>query len=253
MSCFLLLDWHNNNDIIMNTYLNISLLPSPGRVVKPVGVSVLIWSSSAPGPHTARGPAHGARHTRPLCSSGRRGRPQHWGDREGYSSQCIQWLREQRQASHVWRLLDTDLCLDSRDQPSLGPAVARTPPLLNSVSASSRLKDVEWLRFSLQECHSINDRSSKESYDITLDRADTPYLPKNFMKPLDFFLVSGEQGRASWGFLGGTPARSRWSVPLRSVSAVKNNHKKYLNQIRVYSRTTTDAPLRHNVNKLKEI
>lgn len=35
---------------------------------------------------------------------------------------------------------------ESRDQPSLGPAVALRPPLLNSDSgASSRLKDVDWL------------------------------------------------------------------------------------------------------------
>lgn len=48
------------------------------------------------------------------------------------------------------------------------------------------------------------------------------YLPKNFLKPLDFFLVSGEDGRGapSWDFREGTPAKSRCSVPLRSVSAV---------------------------------
>lgn len=47
---------------------------------------------------------------------------------------------------------DTYLCLASRDQPSRGPAVALTPPLLNSMSdASSRLKEVEWLLFSLWE------------------------------------------------------------------------------------------------------
>lgn len=39
---------------------------------------------------------------------------------------------------------DTYVRLDSRDQPSRGPAVARTPPLRKSVSAaSSRLKEVE--------------------------------------------------------------------------------------------------------------
>lgn len=37
----------------------------------------------------------------------------------------------------------THLCLGSRDHPSRGPAVARTPPLLNSTSASSRFKEVE--------------------------------------------------------------------------------------------------------------
>lgn len=40
----------------------------------------------------------------------------------------------------------------SRDQPSLGPAVARTPPLLNSPSGrlSSRLNVVDWLLFNLK-------------------------------------------------------------------------------------------------------
>lgn len=39
----------------------------------------------------------------------------------------------------------------SRDQPSLGPAVARTPPLLNSPSGrlSSKLNVVDWLLFNL--------------------------------------------------------------------------------------------------------
>lgn len=49
----------------------------------------------------------------------------------------------------------------------------------------------------------------------------TPHLPKNFLKPLDFFLVSGEDGRgaAARGFCRGTPAKSRCSAALRSGSA----------------------------------
>ena len=43
-------------------------------------------------------------------------------------------------------------CWRSRDQPSLGPAVARTPPRLNSPSGklSSRVNVVDWLLFNLQ-------------------------------------------------------------------------------------------------------
>lgn len=42
------------------------------------------------------------------------------------------------------------LGFESDDQPSRGPAVALTPPLLNSISASSRFKEAEWLLFSLR-------------------------------------------------------------------------------------------------------
>ncbi len=58
----------------------------------------------------------------------------------------------------------------SRDQPSLGPAVARTPPLLNSPSGrlSSRLNVVDWLLFSLQKTvhiqTKINMLSVKQTY-----------------------------------------------------------------------------------------
>lgn len=58
-------------------------------------------------------------------------------------------------------MLSTYLSLGSRDHPSRGPAVALTPPLLNSISESSRLKEVEWLLFNLQEfqCHRVRDQS----------------------------------------------------------------------------------------------
>lgn len=51
-----------------------------------------------------------------------------------------------------------------------------------------------------------------------------PHLPKNLLKPPDFFLVSGEDGRraASGDFCRGTPARSRCSAALRSAAAEKN-------------------------------
>lgn len=61
----------------------------------------------------------------------------------------------------------------SRDQPSLGPAVALTPPLLNSISAaSSRLKEVEWLLFNLHRNYVRNDQryisSSSNTDDASL-------------------------------------------------------------------------------------
>lgn len=70
------------------------------------------------------------------------------GTREGkLISQLVQKQDRKNQTIDI-----THLCLGSRDQPSRGPAVALTPPLLNSISAaSSRLKEVEWLLFSLQE------------------------------------------------------------------------------------------------------
>lgn len=54
------------------------------------------------------------------------------------------------------------------------------------------------------------------------------YFPKIFLIPLDFFLPSGVVGSV-WVLslfcdLWGSPARSRWSVPCRSVSAMQ--HKK---------------------------
>lgn len=76
------------------------------------------------------------------------------------------------------------------------------------------------------------------------------YLPKNFLKPLDFFLVSGEDGRGapSWGFRGGTPAKSRCSVPLRSVSAVKIITLTWRpDPVRSAGNKTTGAPLRPDV------
>lgn len=56
--------------------------------------------------------------------------------------------------------------------------------------------------------------------------AMTPHLPKNLLKPLDFFLVSGEDGRgaASRDFCRGTPARSRCSAALRSAPAGKKHN-----------------------------
>lgn len=113
------------------------------------------------------------------------------------------------------------LCLESRDQPSRGPAVARTPPLLNSVCASpSRLKELEWLLFSLRERHATSEQRNRR---VRRAEAAERYLPKNLLKPLDFFLVSGEDGRRDppRDCRGGTPAKSRCSVALRSASAVK--------------------------------
>lgn len=78
------------------------------------------------------------------------------------------------------------------------------------------------------------------------------YLPKNFLKPLDFFLVSGDGSRApSWDFRGGTPAKSRCSVPLRSVSAVniikytltRPDHPAHLRSASDRT-TTTEKPLK---------
>lgn len=68
--------------------------------------------------------------------------------------------RGTKQANHFVRLnTQTYLfaVLRSRDQPNLGPAVARTPPLLKSPSGrlSSRLNVVDWLLFSLKIGHSI--------------------------------------------------------------------------------------------------
>lgn len=58
----------------------------------------------------------------------------------------------------------------------------------------------------------------------TTATATAPHLPKNFLKALDFFLVSGEEGRGapSRDLCGGTPARSKCSVALRSASAEEN-------------------------------
>ena len=60
------------------------------------------------------------------------------------------------------------------------------------------------------------------------------HLPKNFLKPLAFFLLSGEAGRLwlpppPWVVRGGAPARSRCSVPFLSVSAVKTHHENHSN------------------------
>lgn len=51
------------------------------------------------------------------------------------------------------------------------------------------------------------------------------YFPKMFLIPLDFFLLSGVVGSV-WVLslfcdLWGSPARSKWSVPCRSVSAMQ--------------------------------
>lgn len=53
------------------------------------------------------------------------------------------------------------------------------------------------------------------------------HFPKSALIPLDFFLPSGEMGRVCVLSLSadlcGMPARSRWSVPSLSVSAVQTN------------------------------
>lgn len=66
------------------------------------------------------------------------------------STRCLY----QQQIFPIWGGVNTDLLVfcRSRDQPSLGPAVALTPPRLNSLSErlSSRLNVVDWLLLSLQ-------------------------------------------------------------------------------------------------------
>lgn len=132
----------------------------------------------------------------------------------------------------------------SRDQPSLGPAVARTPPLLNSPSGrlSSRLNVVDWLLFNLKKknyIHFLHNLSESELlYScVSLNQSWRSscnyftYFPNSFFIPLDFFLPSGVVGSV-WVLsllvdLCGIPAKSRWSVPCRSVSAKQTDaHRK---------------------------
>lgn len=131
-------------------------------------------------------------------------------------------LSSELECSVCW-IWSSYFCFESRDQPSRGPAVALTPPLLNSISASSRSKEVEWLLFNLTEKRGTNDEQMIEQYMRPPVDTQRHYLPKNFFNPLAAFLVSEDDGSgvASWDFLEGTPAKSRCSVPLRSVSAVK--------------------------------
>lgn len=119
----------------------------------------------------------------------------------------------------------------SRDQPSLGPAVARTPPRLNSPSGrlSSRLNVVDWLRLSLRVKHlCLNIKTNNHKNWGFLCRFFT-HFPKSFFMPLDFFLLSGDVGSVCvlslLADLCGTPARSRWSVPCCSVSAAQTQNR----------------------------
>lgn len=72
----------------------------------------------------------------------------------------------------------------------------------------------------LQSAAPSKQKVEKESFGFQSAATIRPHLPKNFLKPLDFFLVSGEDASREFGM--GTPAKSRCSAALRSVSAEKN-------------------------------
>lgn len=148
-----------------------------------------------------------------------------WNSTQIYHYQV--WLHRVYAQTHVWTRWR------SRDQPSLGPAVARTPPLLNSAGGrlSSKLNVVDWLLFNLmkKEIEFIPRICWVKLVSKKWPKLRTlcTYFPKSFLIPLDFFAFSGVVGSV-WVLsllldLCGSPARSRWSVPLCSVSA-KQTH-----------------------------
>lgn len=72
----------------------------------------------------------------------------------------------------------------------------------------------------------------------TISMLFSTHFPKSFFIPFDFFLLSGVVDSvfvlSLLADLCGSPARSRWSVPWRSISAVKTStHRISITRIRV--------------------
>lgn len=92
----------------------------------------------------------------------------------------------------------THLCLGSRDQPRRGPAVALTPPLLNSISAaSSRLKEVEWLLFSLRQRHSGDEPKRSPHVTVAHGRANLTLPAEELPEASGLLLGLGRRRQSS--------------------------------------------------------
>lgn len=124
-------------------------------------------------------------------------------------SKCILLAKQKKSAPDFWTVIaevqtskkhrvsssrlnaQTYLCslLRSRDQPNLGPAVARTPPLLKSCSgrSSSRLNVVDWLLFSLKET-TFNVTSWQSNYGLkALLKRSCLWWPGHRQRGVDMF------------------------------------------------------------------
>lgn len=200
--------------------------PAPGPAGKPVAVSVQRRSTHEPCLHKGQDPAPAATHKPDPLTNVQMERPRHyrkkgkkyiscacrhahcWYNRcifiSLFNKDCFVEIlslflnvivqnSQNKKAPYCISLykLNTQTHLltrwRSRDQPNLGPAVARTPPRLNSPSGrlSSRLKVVDWLLLSLLEntifqsiCHNV-----KKNYKYFFQYS----LSKQFLYSFRFF------------------------------------------------------------------
>lgn len=129
-----------------STNLLYFISPSRGLFARPVEESDRRRSTHEPCWHTGRDPAPAASHTPDPWTSEQMEHRRHLKNNKK--------LPKSHPGAHFKARRQTYLLAlwKSRDHPSLGPAVARTPPLLNSPSArfSSRLNVVDWLLFNLK-------------------------------------------------------------------------------------------------------
>ena len=216
---------------------------------------VRTWSSRDTGPHKCRGPAREATHTPRLYSSARTEPRQHWREQNTNIDHLVSAV-----TSSVYSFLDTYFCLDSRDQPSRGPAVALTPPLLNSISAaSSRLKEVEWLLFNLQEKH-----ISSHVCPLMLKHSEhTAWILPAEEFPEAFRLLFGfrwgrQRSSIMW-FTWRDAGQVQMLCAFTFCLSCKHNHK-HINmtrhvsdQLQNYSSTSTEAPVQPDVSLILQL